>query len=112
MDQNTRIIDVANNFMVVYVGEDKVITKASKTDVLFYAQRAVQELSYDTLKSSGSIEITLPASLQMALQTTTLITQKLVAWIQLASSTLCILQAKLHTQTDTNKTQREILLGH
>ena len=67
MDQNTRIIDVANNFMVVYVGEDKVITKASKTDVLFYAQRAVQELSYDTLKSSGSIEITLPASLQMAL---------------------------------------------
>jgi len=67
MDQNTRIIDVANNFMVVYVGEDKVITKASKTDVLFYAQRAVQELSYDTFKSSGSREITLPASLQMAL---------------------------------------------
>ena len=67
MDQNTRIIDIANNFMVVYVGEDKVISKASKTDVLFYAQRAAQELTYDTLDSSGSIEITLPASLQMAL---------------------------------------------
>ena len=67
MNQNTRVIDIANNFMVVYVGEDKVITKAKRVDVLFYAQRALQELSYDTLKSSGSREITLPASLQMNL---------------------------------------------
>ena len=67
MNQNTRLIDIVNNFMVVYVGEDKVITKANRVDVLFYAQRAAQELSYDTLKSSGSREITLPASLQMAL---------------------------------------------
>ena len=40
-----------NQFMIVYTGEDKLITKANKTDVAFHAQRALAELSFDTLKS-------------------------------------------------------------
>jgi len=59
--------DIISQFMVVYVGEDKLIRNASRTDVSFHAQRGLAELSFDTLKSFKSQEITLPASLQMTL---------------------------------------------
>ena len=59
--------DIIEQFMFVYVGEDKIISKASRTDVAFHAQRALAELSFDTLKSCKSQEITVPATLQMIL---------------------------------------------
>ena len=58
---------IINNFMIGYVGEGKIIPKVKRTDVLFYAQRALQEFSYDTLKSIKSQEITLPPSSVMSL---------------------------------------------
>jgi len=65
--QFTSLTDIINQFMVVYVGEDKMIKNASRTDVAFHAQRALAELSFDTLKSCKAQEITVPASLQMIL---------------------------------------------
>ena len=65
--QFTTLEDAISNFMVSYVGEGKIIGKVSKTDVAFHAQRALSELSYDTLKSHKSQEIILPASLTMPL---------------------------------------------
>jgi hypothetical protein len=59
--------DIINQFMFVYVGEDKLISKTSRVDVAFHAQRAMQELSFDTFKSCKAQEITVPASLQMIL---------------------------------------------
>ena len=59
--------DIIEYFMFVYVGEDKIISKASRTDVAFHAQRGLAELSFDTFKSCKSKEITIPASLQMVL---------------------------------------------
>ena len=43
--------DVITQFQIMYVGEDKIISKASRTDVAFHAQRALAELSFDTIKS-------------------------------------------------------------
>jgi hypothetical protein len=43
--------DAIDNFMVGYVGDGKLIQKAKKSDVLFFAKRTLQEFSYDTLKS-------------------------------------------------------------
>jgi len=65
--QFTSLDDVINQFLVVYVGEGKIIPKASRTDVQFHAMRAMQELSFDTFKSTKSQEIVLPPSLQMTL---------------------------------------------
>ena len=65
--QFTSLIDIINAFLVVYVGEDKLIDKASRVDVAFHARRALQELSFDTFKSTKSQEIELPASLTMVL---------------------------------------------
>ena len=65
--QFTSLDDIINQFMIVYVGEDKIISKIKRTDVAFHAQRAMQELSFDTFKSCKSQEIIVPASLQMIL---------------------------------------------
>jgi len=65
--QFTSLRDIINAFLVIYVGEDKLISKISKTDVRFHAQRALQELSFDTLKSVKSLEIEVPSTLQMSL---------------------------------------------
>ena len=65
--QFSSLRDIIEQFMVVYVGEDKIIPKAKRLDVAFHAQRALAELSFDTLKSCKSKEITVPASLQMIL---------------------------------------------
>lgn len=59
--------DIITQFQIGYVGESKVISKIKRADIAFHAQRAMQELSFDTFKSIKSQEITLPASLQMIL---------------------------------------------
>ena len=65
--QFTSLDDIINQFMIVYVGENKIISKIKRTDVAFHAQRAMQELSFDSFKSCKSQEITVSASLQMIL---------------------------------------------
>ena len=61
----TSLNDIINNFIVAYVGEDKLITKINRTDVIFHAKRGLQEFSYDTLKSIKSQELTIPNSLSV-----------------------------------------------
>jgi hypothetical protein len=59
--------DIINSFLVAYVGENKIISKIKRTDVAFHAQRALAELSFDTLKSVKSMELEVPPSLTMLL---------------------------------------------
>ena len=61
------ISDVINNFMISHVGRDKILNRVDRTDVAFHAQRALQELSYDTLKSVKTQEIEVCANLKMPL---------------------------------------------
>jgi len=65
--QFTSLSDIISQFIVPYVGEDKIISKIKRTDVAFHAQRALQELSFDTFKSCKTQEITVPDTLQMIL---------------------------------------------
>ncbi len=59
--------DVIDNFMVGYVGSGKLIQRAKKSDILFFAKRGLQEFSYDTLKSVKTSELTIPQNLTLAL---------------------------------------------
>tara|TARA_R110000822_G_C15315959_1_gene493238 strand:- start:526 stop:1923 length:1398 start_codon:yes stop_codon:yes gene_type:complete len=59
--------NIINQFTIAYVGEDKIISKIKRADVAFHAQRALQELSFDTFKSTKSFEYVVPPSLQMPL---------------------------------------------
>ena len=65
--QYTSLNDVINSFMVAYVGNGKLIPDVKRTDVIFHAKRAMQEFSYDTLKSIKSQELTIPHSLSVVL---------------------------------------------
>jgi len=65
--QFIKLINIIDNFMYIHVGENKIISKVNKIDVQFHAIRAIQELSYDVLKSFKSQEIKVPNTLTMAL---------------------------------------------
>jgi len=57
--------DIINNFLITYVGQDKLIPRVKRSDVIFHAKRGLQEFSYDTLKSVRSQELTIPPSLSV-----------------------------------------------
>ncbi len=59
--------DIVNNFIVGFVGKDKLISDAKRTDIIFHAKRGLQEFSYDTLKSVKSQELNIPPSLSVIL---------------------------------------------
>ena len=65
--QFVSLIDIINQFSVAYVGDKKIIRDISHVDIAFHAQRALQELSFDTLKSFKSQQIQVSPSLQMVL---------------------------------------------
>ncbi len=65
--QFTSLQNIIDQFVIAYVGEEKIISKIRKPEVVFHAQRAMQEFSFDTFKSVKSQEITVPNTLTMAL---------------------------------------------
>jgi hypothetical protein len=65
--QYIKLNDIINNFIVAYVGTGKLISDVKRTDVIFHAKRAMQEFSYDTLKSIKSQELSIPHSLSVVL---------------------------------------------
>ena len=74
----TKLNDVISNFMVAYVGTGKIISDVKRTDVVFFAKRAMQEFSYDTLKSIKSQELSIPETLSLT------IPQDYVNYVQLS----------------------------
>ena len=65
--QFTTMENIINAFMAIYVGESKIISKISRTDVQFHAMRAIQELSYDVFRSVKDQEIEINSTLRMML---------------------------------------------
>ena len=65
--QFTTMENIINGFMAIYVGEGKIISKISRTDVQFHAMRAIQELSYDVFRSVKDQEIEINSTLRMML---------------------------------------------
>ena len=65
--QYVTLNDIVSNFLVGYVGQYKLLQDAKRTDIIFFTKRAMQEFSYDTLKSVKSAELNVPASLTLVL---------------------------------------------
>jgi hypothetical protein len=59
--------DIINNFIVGYTGDGKVLPKVPRYEVAFWAQRAVQEFSYDIFHAEKNMEIELSSTLQISL---------------------------------------------
>ena len=62
-----KLNDLINNFIVAYVGSEKLIPSVKRTDIIFHAKRAMQEFSYDTLQSTKSQELKIPPSLSVVI---------------------------------------------
>ena len=58
---------IIDQFLISYVGDNKIIPKVKTSEVSFHAHRAMQELSFDTFKSTKSQELIISPSLQMPL---------------------------------------------
>lgn len=66
--QRTSLDDVINNFIVSHIGKDKVLQRVARHEVAYWAQRAVQEFSYDIFHALNNIEVALnPDTLQIPL---------------------------------------------
>lgn len=62
---NIPLSEIINNFLMIYVGEGKVINKVNREDVIFHAKRGVQEFNYDILRPTTSIELEVPHNLYL-----------------------------------------------
>jgi len=65
--QYVTLADIVNNFMLMYVGNDKLVNNVDRYNVLFHAKRAVQELNYDALRNIKVIEFKLGDDLKMVM---------------------------------------------
>ena len=63
--QYVSVSDLVTNFLVGYVGAGKIIANVKRTDIIFHVKRALQEFSYDTLRSIKSQEATIPPNLSI-----------------------------------------------
>ena len=61
------ITELINNFLMIHVGDGKLIPSVNRNEIVFHAKRAMQEFSYDTLKSIKSQELTIPNNLTVAI---------------------------------------------
>lgn len=59
--------DIINNFIIAYIGNGKVLSKVPRYEVAFWAQRSVQEFSYDIFHAEKNLEIELSSTLQISL---------------------------------------------
>jgi len=65
--QYVSLQDIVNNFMLMYVGNDKLINNVNVYDVLFHAKRAIQEINYDAMKEVKILEFSICDDLKFVL---------------------------------------------
>ena len=59
--------DIVTNFMLMYVGNDKLINNVEKYNILFHAKRGIQELNYDAMKEIKILELSVCDQLRYVL---------------------------------------------
>ena len=65
--QYETLANVVDNFIVAYTGENKQFERVKRYEVYWHAQRAIQELNYDVLRSRSSVEVELSDRLSVPL---------------------------------------------
>jgi len=57
--QYVSLLDIVNNFELMFVGNDKLINNVPRYEILFHAKQGIKELNYDALKTPKVLELTL-----------------------------------------------------
>ena len=59
--------DIINNFMLMFVGNDKLLNNVDRYNVMFHAKTAIKELNYDAMRNIKAMEIEIDNSLKLVL---------------------------------------------
>ena len=59
--------EIIDSFSAMYIGKDKLCENVLLADVTFHAIRALQELSYDTLRCTRDMEVEIPSTLVLVM---------------------------------------------
>lgn len=92
--QYVTLSDIVNNFMLMYVGNDKLVNNVERYNVLFHAKRGIQELNYDALKETKIVELTVNDSASVVLP------NDYVNWVRISLSK----DGVLYPLNENNKT--------
>ena len=65
--QYVSLKDVVNNFQLRYAGDDKLVSNATRYNMLFHAKRGIQEINYDALKNIKILELAVTDDLKFVL---------------------------------------------
>lgn len=65
--QYVSMSDIVNNFMLINIGDDKLLNNVKRHEVIFHAKRGIQELHYDAMRSFKKIELYLGDSLKLVM---------------------------------------------
>ena len=65
--QYVTLDELVNNYMLINVGDDQLISNIRRYKALFYAKEAVKEMSFDTSREARSIEYIVGSDLKMIL---------------------------------------------
>lgn len=58
---------IINNFILMYVGNDKLVNNVDRWTILFHAKRAIQELNYDALRNIKVLEFEMGDNLKLVM---------------------------------------------
>ncbi len=94
-EQYVKLSDVINNFMLINVGDNKLVNDINRYDVIFHAKRGLQELHYDSLKEVRVVEMEMPETLQIVLPKDYVSLVK-ISWVDS--------KGRLHPMTTGNQT--------
>lgn len=65
--QYVSLADIVNNFILMYVGNDKLVNNVDRWTILFHAKRAIQELNYDALRNIKVLEFEMGDNLKLVM---------------------------------------------
>lgn len=65
--QFVSMADIVNNFMLMNIGDDKLLNNVKRHEVIFHAKRGIQEITYDALRNFKVIEIKLGDDLKLVM---------------------------------------------
>jgi hypothetical protein len=65
--QYVSLADIVNNFMAMYVGNDKLVNNVKRYEVIFHAKQGIKMLHYDALRAIKTIEMNVGSNLKFIL---------------------------------------------
>ena len=65
--QYVSLKNIVNNFMLMFIGDDKLVANVDRYAVLFHAKRGIQEINYDALRNIKVLQQSVDGNLKFIL---------------------------------------------